>query len=154
MTDTIRRFQYQGQDELALPAERDAFTTLKAWISGIADDLSMAEKDKKKLLIAADEIFTNIVSYGYPHEGGTANVAVEFDPAARLLTMTFTDTGVAYDPLAAAAPDVSRPLAERHPGGLGIFMVRRLMDSVEYHRQDGKNVLVLQKHLSVCGTTA
>ena len=64
-----------------------------------------------------------------------------------ILTITFTDTGVAYDPLAAKEPDLAAPLEERQLGGLGIFLVRKFMDSIEYRREDEKNILVLKKNL-------
>lgn len=147
MADVIRKFQYHGKDSLSLPAERNAFITLKTWISGIAEELELAEKTTKQLLIAADEIFSNIASYGYPREGGTAEVTVEFNFTQRFLSMTFLDAGVAYNPLEVAEPDVSKPLAERQIGGLGIFIVKKLMDSVEYRRENNLNILTMTKSI-------
>lgn len=148
MPEAIRKFQYQGRSALQLPAERGAFATLKTWLSDIAGELELSEKTRKQLLIAADEIFTNIATYGYPRQGGSAEVKVEFDIAQQILTIEFIDAGVAYNPLESAAPDVSKPLAERQAGGLGIFMVKKLMDSVEYRREDGCNRLILKKCLN------
>lgn len=147
MGGNIRKFQFCGKDTLQLPARREAFATLKEWLVSIAEEVSLPEKTRKQLLIAADEIFTNIASYGFPSGNGTAGVAVEFDMQKRELVLTFSDAGVPYNPLEAPSPDTSVPLAERKTGGLGIFMVRRLMDLVEYRREDGRNVLVLKKRL-------
>lgn len=147
MSDIIRKFQYHGKDSLSLPAERNAFITLKMWISGIAEELELAEKTIKQLLIAADEIFTNIANYGYPREGGEAEVMVEFNFTQRFLSMTFLDAGVAYNPLESAAPDISSPLAEREVGGLGVFIVKKLMDSVEYRRENNLNILTMTKSI-------
>lgn len=145
MPDTIRKFQYRGKDSLSLPAERNAFITLKTWISGIAEELELAEKTTKQLLIVADEIFTNIADYGYPREGGVAEVTVEFNFTQRFLSMMFSDTGVAYNPLESIAPDITKPLAERQIGGLGLFIVKKLMDSVEYRRENNLNILTMTK---------
>lgn len=147
MTDPIRRFQYHGADALSLPAEREAFTTLKTWLSDIAGELNVTEKTRKQLLIAADEIFTNIASYGYPRAGGKAEIEVEFNFSEQILSVKFIDTGIAYNPLESAAPDVSSPVAERQVGGLGIFMVKKLMDSVSYRREGTKNILLMTKKI-------
>lgn len=148
MPDNIRKFQYHGKDSLSLPAERNAFITLKTWLSDIAQELELTEKMTKQLLIAADEIFTNIASYGYPQEGGTAEVTVEFNFSQRLLSMTFSDNGIAYNPLESSAPDISKPLVERQIGGLGVFIVKKLMDSVEYRRENNLNILTMTKSIT------
>ena len=145
MNQDIRRFQFNGEDALLLPARREAFTTLKEWLNSIAEELELPVKTRKQLLIAADEIFTNIASYGYPSGDGTAKVVVEFDMAQAELTLIFSDTGVPYNPLETPPPDISRPLAEREVGGLGIFMVKKIMDSVEYRREGSRNILALKK---------
>ena len=64
------------------------------------------------------------------------------------LSLTFADRGVPYDPLSAPPPDLSRPLAERAPGGLGLFIVRKTMDAVDYRRDGDRNVLTLTKRLT------
>ena len=61
--------------------------------------------------------------------------------------ITFLDSGVPYDPLAKADPDVTLSAEERQIGGLGIFMVKKSMDSMEYKYQDGRNILVIRKKL-------
>lgn len=146
--ENIRRFKYNGEDSLVLPAQAEAFTTLSLWIEGIADELAVPFKTKNQLLIAVDEIFTNIASYGYPTSNGSATVVVEFDMVKEILIIVFTDTGVAYNPLEAVSPDISGPVDERPLGGLGIFLVRKLMDSVEYQRENDKNILILKKQVS------
>ncbi|MDD4817824.1 MAG: ATP-binding protein [Victivallaceae bacterium] len=147
MSDNIRRFKYNGEDTLSLPARPEAFDTLRTWLENIAEELQLPTKTGRHLLIAADEIFTNISNYGYPAGGGSANVAVAFNMNDRVLTITFTDTGVAYNPLEAGEPDINAPLEDRQIGGLGIFMVRKLMDEVKYQRDGDRNVLILSKKL-------
>ena len=99
-------------------------------------------KIRNQIGIAVDEIFSNISRYAYdPEVGGvTVRVAVDDD-----ITIEFEDSGTAYDPLAADAPDISLPVEEREAGGLGIFMVKNLMDSVEYRREGNKNILTIKK---------
>ncbi|MDD3588297.1 MAG: ATP-binding protein [Thermoguttaceae bacterium] len=150
MTELIRKFTYQGKEFLSLPAERTAFATLKSWLSDIAVELKIPAKAEKQLLIAADEIFSNIAGYGYPNGDGCVKASVEFNRGEQLLTMVFSDSGIAFNPLLSEEPDTSSPLAERPVGGLGIFLVKKLMDSVEYRRENNRNYLILKKRLS-CG---
>ncbi len=148
MNQDIRRFHFEGNDTLCLPARREAFITLQEWLESIADELGMPQKTRRQLMISADEVFTNIASYGYPKGDGEATVSVEFNMELTELTMTFMDNGVPYNPLEAPPPDVVSSLEERQIGGLGIFMVKKLMDTVEYRREDNCNILVLKKRLS------
>lgn len=145
MKENTRLFRYDGRDVLALPADRDEFATLLNWLGDIARALNMSDGVRKQLMVAADEIFTNIAMHGYPEEEGTMEISVKFDETDRCLALTFTDSGIPFDPLEATEPDLDRPPEEREIGGLGIFLVRRFMDSVEYRRENDRNVLVLRK---------
>lgn len=136
---------YMGRDSLSLPADRNAFEALQTWLSGIAGELKLPDRTRKQLLIVADEIFTNIADYGYPAGGGEVEVSLEFDFDLDQLDITFADSGIPYNPLECAEPDVTSPLAERNPGGLGIFIVKKLMDTVEYRRENGRNILTARK---------
>ena len=99
-------------------------------------------KIQNQLGIAVDEIFSNISRYAYqPDVGGvTVRVCVEDD-----ITIEFEDNGAPYNPLSAQTPDISLPAEEREPGGLGIFMVKNIMDAVEYRREGNKNILTIRK---------
>lgn len=95
---------------------------------------------------AADEIYSNISYYAYPKdEPGEAVISVETDAAGSEAIITFEDTGVAFNPLSVSQPDTSLPAEARVAGGLGIFLVRKLMDDVTYTREDQKNILKLRK---------
>jgi anti-sigma regulatory factor (Ser/Thr protein kinase) len=94
--------------------------------------------------LAVDEIFVNIANYAYPSTGGTATVNICVGEEA---IIKFEDTGTAYNPLDHPDPPLDKPAMERDIGGLGIFIVKKVMDSVEYTRIDNKNVLVLTKRI-------
>jgi anti-sigma regulatory factor (Ser/Thr protein kinase) len=113
----------------------------------IAAELDIQERIKKQLIISCDEIFTNIASYAYSDGKGDVAITVEFVSETRSLRIIFSDSGIAFDPLEISEPDTSSALSERKVGGLGMFMVKKMMDSVEYCRQDGKNILTLTKCL-------
>lgn len=97
--------------------------------------------------VALDEILSNIVGHGY---GDRADGVIDatFTLAGGELQVTIEDEAPAHDPLATAAPDISAPLEERKPGGLGVHFVRTLMDRVEYSRHDGRNRLVFVRRVA------
>ena len=101
-------------------------------------------KIQNQIGIAVDEIFSNIARYAYHPQTGGAAVRVAVDDN---ITIEFEDSGAAYDPLSADTPDMTLPVEERGIGGLGIFMVRNIMDSVEYRREGNKNILTIRKRL-------
>ena len=130
---------------LILKAETAEFERLRIWLQGIALQLKLPEEITSQLMIAADEVFSNIAAYAYPGASGPVKVSAEQNGS--LLHLTFSDTGKPFDPLGAAEPDVNSPLAQRQIGGLGIFVVKKLMDKVEYRRENDCNILVLTKHI-------
>ena len=76
-----------------------------------------------------------------------AAVRLDFDEARREFSITFIDSGIPYNPLEKEDPDVTLSAEEREIGGLGIFLVRKTMDAMEYARQDGHNVLTIRKKI-------
>ena len=123
-----------------LPKVQD-FVERQLETAGCPMDLMM------KIIVAVEEIFTNIARHSYGPEGGRAVILVETDDDPRTVTFTFTDCGVPYDPLAKEDPDISLPAKKRKIGGLGIFMTKHIMDETAYEYKDGKNILKLKKNL-------
>lgn len=91
------------------------------------------------LELAIEEIIVNICTYAYETPPGAFTVRVTDDAAG--LTVEFEDKGIPFNPLSLEEPDVNRPLQERGKGGLGILLVRRIMDEVYYKRDNGLNRL-------------
>ena len=122
-------------------AKRDNLENVQNFIiSSIKADLDM--KDKNQLLIVSEEVFINIASYAY--EGrGYCNVDVNYENS--VLTLVFSDNGVEFNPLEKDDPNTKEKAEDRQIGGLGIFMVKNLMDKVYYERKDGKNILTMIK---------
>ena len=92
--------------------------------------------------IAADEIFSNIVNYS-----NTEKVSISCRTAEGQAELTFSDSGDPYDPLQQPDPDVTLAVDEREIGGLGVFIARKLMDSVSYKYKDGQNHLTVRKRI-------
>ncbi|WP_029898504.1 ATP-binding protein [Desulfohalovibrio reitneri] len=102
--------------------------------------------------LALDEVVTNIVSYGFEEEGGHL-VEVRLRLEGGVLTVEIRDDAPPFDPTTAPMPKLELPPEDRPVGGLGLHLVRNVMDGVEYVRRDGINVLILTKTLSEEGSS-
>ncbi|MDR1149169.1 MAG: ATP-binding protein [Spirochaetaceae bacterium] len=127
-------------DELIIEAKLENFKKVLAFVESHTGDFPV--KSRRHINIAVDEIFTNISNFAYQNKTGTVVIRIAADDA---VTIEFEDNGVPYDPTAQAEPDLTQSADERTPGGLGIFMTKKLMDTVEYRREDNKNILTLKK---------
>ena len=97
--------------------------------------------------LAAEELLTNVMSYGYD-DNAEHLIQLQLRCNETAITLCIKDDGRAYNPLAQPLPDVTAGVMERPIGGLGIYLVRQLMDQVEYARDDEKNILTLTKNFS------
>jgi len=107
----------------------------------------LPDKLRQQMALVFDEVVANIVLYGYDDDAAhTIEVDVQLD--AGVMTVTVDDDGIAFDPLGRDAPDVSSGVEEREIGGLGIHLVRTLMDEMSWERRGERNVLVLIKRVA------
>ena len=134
--------------EARFPADLAQLERVQTFILAQLEGRAYTERTRAKLDVAVEEIFVNIARYAYP-PGETGWVLVrcrvEEDPSR--VVVQFLDRGVPFDPLAKKDADTTLSAEERGIGGLGILMVKRSMDQVDYARQDGENILTLTKHL-------
>ena len=96
--------------------------------------------------LSLDELVTNVISYGYD-DGAEHQISIRFSFENGLLTLVMVDDGRPFDPSATPDPQLDQPLEERMAGGLGIFLVRKIMDQVEYRREAEKNIFVMKKQI-------
>ena len=133
--------------EMTVRATLETIPAVTAFIDEQLELLDCPMKVQMQIDIAIDEIFGNIAHYAYPDGTGDATVRFDFDESTRVASITFVDGGIPFDPLEIADPDVSLSAEERAIGGLGIFLVKRTMDRLEYRHEDGRNVLIIGKQL-------
>jgi serine/threonine-protein kinase RsbW len=100
--------------------------------------------------IALEEAFINVATHG-ALPGRPAQVTVSLQREGEQLTLVIEDDGPAFDPLKLPVPDVRAPLEERRVGGLGVHLVRQLMDAVSYERDGSRNRLRLRKRIAGSG---
>ena len=132
-------------NELETEAAKENLPDVLAFIEEHVEPLGLSEKAKMQLDLAAEEIFVNIADYAYAPGKGRAKILVETDENAHEAVITFSDEGKPFDPTAKADPELLIPAVDRTPGGLGIFLTKKLMDGVSYEYRDGRNILKLIK---------
>ena len=136
----------QQERHLELHNDIKQISLLAEFIETIAEEKQLDETLAMNLNLALEEAVTNVILYAYP-KGTDGLVDIEAILKDHSLEFIITDSGVPFDPTAAPEADITLSADERPIGGLGIFMVRKLMDEVHYQRLDGKNVLKMTKNI-------
>ena len=117
------------------------------FVNECLDELGCTQKARLQLDIAVDEVFGNITRYAYAPGTGDATIRAEASKGGAAVTLTFIDSGIPYNPLEHPDPDVGLSAKERDIGGLGIYMVKKITDELEYEHTQGKNILRITKKL-------
>ncbi len=130
--------------------EFDEFTqkdlqTVTSAIEEYMESMGAPMRATSQVMIALDEILSNIVKFAYPGTVGYASVDYEPLPDSNGIRIVFTDYGVPYNPLLQEDPDITLSAREREAGGLGIFMVKKTMSDITYRYEDNKNILTIIK---------
>ena len=133
--------------EITVPATIENVEKVTDFINAELDKLGCASKAKAEIDVAIDELFSNIANYAYNPEIGKATVKFEVQDNPQAVVITFMDNGKPFDPLLKQDPNIALAAEDRDIGGLGIFMVKKTMDSVEYEYKDNHNILKIKKHL-------
>ncbi len=129
---------------LSLTNKRAELRRLAAWVDEFATTLDLREPMRGELQVALEEVASNVIKHGF-RDGATHTFTVALSADADCVTAVVTDDAPAFDPLARAEVDIALPLEARPIGGLGIHLVRHLMDDVAYERRGARNVLTLRR---------
>jgi len=130
-------------DKLIVESTKDNLNEVLSFIDAKLEAIQCPMKAQMKIDVAVEEIFINIASYAYGNEVGNAEIILDINDSNTKATITFVDEGIPYNPLEKDDPDTTLSADERQIGGLGIFIVKKSMDSVEYKNQEGKNILTI-----------
>lgn len=114
-------------------------------LENMGRDMETTQKMLTEIRLICEEVFMNVISYAYPAGDGEMQIGYEFDKKSKCMTLLICDSGVEFDPTKAEEPDLTVDIMERQIGGLGIFMVKKIADSVVYERKDKMNVLTIKK---------
>lgn len=136
---------YQGH--LVLKNEIEEISKLEGFMETIGEAVGIDPSLVISLNLALEEAVTNVISYAYP-EGQEGTVDIDVRATKEQLEFVISDSGIPFDPTTKEDADITLGVEERPIGGLGIFLVRQLMDTILYEYKDKKNILTLRKQLT------
>lgn len=116
-------------------------------VEEISEDWSIPINLSLNLNLVLEELFTNIIFYGYD-DNEIHEINIEFSLVENILEIRIIDDGHEFNPLNFPEPDINASIDERKVGGLGIYFVRKFVDKMTYKRSDNKNIITLIKHIN------
>src|SRR5215471_4911373 len=127
-----------SRHEYSIEPDVSRIPALLDWLSDVCGAAGIGADVAFKVMVAIEEAAMNVISHAFrgappPHR---ARLRLAFEPTR--LVAELVDNGAAFDPSSQAPPDLTLPLEERDVGGLGIHLMRTMMDRVEYRRVDGE----------------
>jgi sigma-B regulation protein RsbU (phosphoserine phosphatase) len=131
---------------IVLPNDIQEVPKLTDFVGEVCEDMGFDEETTKQVKLAIEEAVVNVMNYAYP-PGQRGDVTIEAASNDTRLKFTIIDSGKPFDPTVQADVDTTLPASERRIGGLGIHLVRQIMDSINYERVDSLNILTLRKNV-------
>lgn len=140
------QFESAWNDTLTIKNDAHEVKRLSNFIKMATEKLNIDTSLAHQLRLAVEEAVVNVIDYAYPIDTeGNITINTMFD--GHSLHFQIIDTGAAFDPTAIQKSDTTLSAEDRQIGGLGILLVRELMDSINYERTNGKNILTLKKNI-------
>ena len=134
------------QHSITLTNDIQQVPQLADFVDMVCEEAGMDMAIAIQMNLAMEEAVVNVMDYAYP-AGTVGDVTIEAESDDDQLQFTIIDSGTPFDPTAKEEVDTTLSAEERPIGGLGIHLVRQLMDSINYERIDGKNILTLRKKI-------
>ncbi len=131
-------------EELRIEAKVEALPKAIEFATGTLTD-ACSMRERLHIELVTEEIFVNIASYAYDAPGGFVLIRRSGGEGPEGLTLTFIDEGAPYDPLQRPDPDLTLSAEDRPIGGLGVFLVKKIVTEAHYEYKDGKNILTIRK---------
>ena len=132
--------------EIVINNQIEELERLAIFVEEVADELGLDPELTMNLNLALEEVVSNVILYAYPREMGE-KITIMAQCNNQNLVFTITDKGKEFDPTKVEEADVTLSAEDRQIGGLGIFLVKNIMNEVTYQRLEGKNVLTLKKNI-------
>lgn len=133
--------------ELTVPAKTDRLDQVLEFIEEELNKTDCPAKVKMQIKVAVEEIYVNIANYAYPSRKGIATIRCQITDDPKQMVIHFIDFGTPYNPLQKEDPDITLSAERRQIGGLGILMVKKIMDHLSYRYVGRKNILTLKKNI-------
>lgn len=135
-----------GSDRMVVPATIDAIEQVAVFLEEKMEVAGVPMMDATRIQLAVEEAVTNVVTHGY--EGEPGDVTIELGISEEQITITISDSGPAFDPTKIPPADTMADLDHRNIGGLGVHLIRSVMNDVSYSRSGDENRLVLMKTIA------
>ena len=136
-----------GMNGKTFPARTEVLSEVLGFVEETLESYQCSMKLQTAICVAMEEVFVNIANYAYPEVSGDVTLDIGFDEVNRNVIFRMSDRGIPFDPLQKQDPDITLSIEERQIGGLGIFIVKKTMDTVVYDYKDGKNILTMTKKI-------
>ena len=126
----------QGQYKLRIPSQTDNLDLIRIFVGAVASKAGFDDEQVGKIELAIDEACTNVIKHAYAcHTDKSLDIAIKVD--YQKLTVVVTDHGKSFDPKTIRVPNMKKYIAELRVGGLGIYLMKTLMDEVDYNIKPG-----------------
>ena len=143
---TPKQFDSKLTETLVLKNDVHEVTRFSNFIKSVLEQLGIEKSLARKLRLAVEEAVVNVIDYAYPL-GSEGDITIHVMSDGHSIRFKIIDAGVAFDPTAKEKADTTLSIDDRQIGGLGILLVRELMDTINYEREEGQNILTLIKNL-------
>ena len=133
--------------EISIKNHMDELLRLNQFVEEICEELGLDMELQMNLNLVIEEMVVNVISYAYP-EGNEASIELLAESDGKELTLVLSDCGKEFDPTLSECADMDENPAERELGGMGIYIVKNIMNEVTYQRLEGKNLLTMKKRIN------
>lgn len=114
-------------------------------LDNVRNDTHISCHIEMQMRLICEEAFMNIINYAYPSKNGIMMAGYEFDRQNNFITIKMCDYGVEFNPINESDPDITCDIMQRDVGGLGIFLLKKISDSIGYERKKDMNILTIRK---------
>lgn len=135
------------EKEITLNNDLAEISRLEAFVEELGCELQLTPELVMNINLALEEAIANIIMYAYPSEK-PRDIILKATSNGQQLIFLLTDKGISFDPTQVEDADISLSIDERPIGGLGIFLIRQIMNEVSYQRIDNMNQLIMKKNIS------
>lgn len=136
------------QKTLRIKNDIGQLSVVSQFLEETGEELGLSTAFVMSLNLVLEEAVSNIIFYAYAGKNEEDGVDITLTLEQGMLTAVVRDHGIPFDPTSREDPDIMLAVEERPIGGLGIFLIKKIMDEVSYHREDGQNIFVMRKRIT------
>lgn len=134
--------------EKEFAAKVDELPNVMSFVESELEKFEFSFKIITQFNLVVEELFVNVANYAYKDsEDGKCKISIEYNQDKQEVTLVLEDNGIKFNPLEKEEPNTNLSAEERPIGGLGILLVKKNMDNIEYKYEDNKNILILSKNV-------